>query len=289
MNKKVFFVYRYQILPVSNNFQTRLDFEYNSIEELIENKNKILGDIIHDEKVNYRGKGYSVISKHEASQGGIHFLRMGVEKILSIHDKEFKSKTTVDYPNSLVYINNDPEQQLLLVEHEFDAFYKPKALKNIIEKTWNTHLEKVGLTTYFSEITEAAEFWDTILFYKGRIKALNFNFIRPNMANISGEAVKAIKMLKNKSNSHKTTLGLNAPKNGILENITPDNEEISALVDYQARGGGNATIRIKGSKKKIKTSKKQITFEIDEATIENVPFDKVSQVLESFIDTIDGR
>ncbi|MFS4491731.1 hypothetical protein [Maribacter sp. 2308TA10-17] len=288
MSKKVFFVYRYQILPISSNLQIRLDSNYNSIDELIENKNKILGKIIIDEKANYRGKGYNVISKHEASDGGIHFLRMGVEKMLSIHDKEFKSKTEFDYPNSLVYINNDPEQQLILIEHEFNAFYKPKALKNIIEKTWNLYLKEEGLTAYFSEITEASEFWDTILYYKGKIKALNFTFIRPNMANISGKAVNAIKILKNQSNSHKTTLGLNAPKKGVLENITPENEEISDLVDYQAKGGGNATIRIKGSRKKIKTSKKQVTFEVDEATIENVPFNKVSQVLESFINTMDG-
>jgi hypothetical protein len=106
------------------------------------------------------------------------------------------------------------------------------------------------------------------------------------MANISGEAVKAIKMLKNNSNSHKTTLALNAPKNGVLDNLTPDNQEIAALVDYQAEGGGKSTIRIKGHRKKIKTSKKQVTVEVDEITIENVPYEKVSDVLEAHLDNI---
>jgi len=287
MSKKIFYVYRYQILPLSANFQFRLDSEFKSNEELIENKNKILNDIITNDKVNYRGKGYNVISKNESSKDALHFLRMGVEKTLNIHDKNFDSKTTYDYPNSLVFIDNNPDKQFILVERELDAFYKPKALMNIIEKSWDENLNTLGLTVYLNEITDPSDFWGTMMEYKGRIKALHFNFIRPNMANISGEAVKAIKVLKNKSNSHKTTLGLNAPKKGVLENLDPDNEEIAALVEYQAKGGGNATIRVKGSRKKIKTSKKQITFEIDEAVIENVPYDRVSDILKSYVDSID--
>jgi hypothetical protein len=175
MSKKVFFVYRYQILPLSNNFQFKLDSEYRSNEDLIANKNKILGEIIKNDKVDYYGKGYSVISKYESnSLSGVHFLRMGVKKTLSLHDNEFKTKTINDYPNSLVYVNNDPDKQLLVIEHEFEAFYKPKALKNIIDKTWNRYLKNEGLVVYFSEITESSEFWETMLLYKGRIKNLLF-------------------------------------------------------------------------------------------------------------------
>jgi hypothetical protein len=284
MGKQVVFsVYRYQLLPISNNFQLSLYSEYKSIDELIKNKNQVFHKVITDESVRYFGKGNEIISKLEAANEDVYFFRMGVKKTVNIHDENFKQGTVFNYPNSLVYINNDPEKQFLLIEHEPEAFYDPKALKNAIEKSLNKYLQGFGLSVYIRKVTNVTDFWETMLHYKGRIKSLRFNFVRPNMSNISSKAVQALKLLKNNSNSHKTNLELNAPENGVLENLTPENTEIAGLADYNAKGGGTSTIKIKGQRKRIKTSKKEVEVKIDEIIIEDVPYNKVSDVIESHL------
>lgn len=287
MSKQVVFsVFRYQLLPISNNFQFRMDSEIQSIYELISNKNLIFHRVITDEKVRYFGKGYEVISKLESSNEDVYFFRMGVKKTVNIHDENFNEDTIFNYPNSLVYINNDPEEQFLLIEHEPEAFYEPKALKNIIDKSLNNYLNEYGLSVYIRRVTNITDFWETMLLYKGRIKSLRFNFVKPNMSNISSKAVQAIKLLKNQANSHNTKLELNAPKDGVLENLTPENKEIAGLAEYNANGGGTSTIKLKGIRKSIKTSKKEIEIKIDQAVIEGVPYNKVSDVIESNLKAI---
>ncbi|MEP3838890.1 MAG: hypothetical protein ABJM36_14655 [Algibacter sp.] len=288
MSKTIIFsVYRYQILPISNNLQTRIDFNFNSIDELISEKNNIFREVILNPKTKFRGKGYNVLSKFEESFDDTYFLRMGVEKKVNIRDKDFVSKTENDYPNSLVYIDNANDKQYLLIEHQSDAFYKTSVLKNIIEKSMQNYLYEYGLSVYISKVTSISDFWETIMEYKGRIKSLRFNFIRPNMSNISGKAVEAIKILKNESNSHKTLLELNAPKNGVLENLTPDNQDIEGLAEYCSDGGGTPSIKITGVRKRIKTNKKEITIELDEVNFNNQPLKKVHKFLDLFLNNLD--
>jgi hypothetical protein len=288
MNKiKVFSVFRYQLLPTSSNLQKRLDTSYETIEDLIADKNNIFRDILLHPKTNFRGKGYSVLAKVLESFDEKYFIKMGVEKKINIRDKDFKTKTENDYPNSLVYINNDPLKQFLLIEHESEAFYEPLALKNIIEKSLQITLEKYGLSVYIEKVTSLSDFWSTIFEYKDKIKSLKFEFIRPNMANISGKAVQAIRILKNNSNSHKTTLELNAPQKGILENLDPENEEINGLAEYCSDGGGESSIRIKNYRKRIKTNKKELKIEVEEIEFINLPLDKISQLLEMHLGRID--
>ena len=115
-------------------------------------------------------------------------------------------------------------------------------------------------------------------------------FIKPNMSNISGKAVQAIKMLRNKSNSHKTKLELNAPEKGVLENLNPDNEEISSLAEYSAKGGGVPMIKIKNYRKLIKTNKREETIEVDELNIIDQPFKKIQKILNTlFTNKIDDK
>lgn len=284
---KVFSVFRYQILPTTTNLQTRIDFNYSSIEDLIKDKNNVFRDVLLNPKTNYKGKGYNVLARHEGSFEEHHFLRMGVKKNLVIRNKNFETTKENDYPNALVYIDNNPLRQFLLIEHEPDAFTKPKTLRNIFEKTLNQYLYKYGLSIYISKVTSISDFWDTMLYYKDVIKTLRFDFIKPNMSNISAKAVEAIKILKNQSNSHKTILEMNAPKKGILENLTPENNEIKGLAEYCSDGGGIPTIIVKGSRKRIKTNKKEVTVEYDEIRFINQPLKKVAKFLENLLNDID--
>ncbi|WP_228235077.1 hypothetical protein [Allomuricauda sp. M10] len=283
--RKVFSVFRYQLLPTTTKIQTRIDEKYNTYEELVEKKNAFFKEVITNNKLKFRGKGYDVISRVENVIGEYIFLKMGVQKVVSLHDKDFKSKVEYNYPNSLVYINNLKDKQFMLIEHDTEAFSKTEALKNIIEKSVNNALKHFDLNVYIEKITDVSQFWDTIQEYEGRIKTLRFEFIKPNMSNISGKAVDAIRLLRNKANSHKTNLELNAPKNGVLENINPENKEISSLAQYSADGGGVPKIKVKKYRKLIKTSDREETIEVEEINIEGKPYEKIAELLNTLFDT----
>jgi len=277
--RKIFSVFRYQLLPTTTKIQTRIDQLYTSYEDLIEKKNDIFADVVLSDKTKFKGKGYNVITKIDYVENEHIFLRMGVHKTINLHDENFIEQKAHNYPNSMVYINNKKDKQFILIEQEIEAFNKTSVLQNILMKSINNNLNKYQLSIYIEKITDISKFWDTIFEYEGRIKMLRFEFIKPNMSNISGKAVQAIKMLRNKSNSHKTKLELNAPEKGVLENLNPDNEEISSLAEYSAKGGGVPMIKIKNYRKLIKTNKREETIEVDELNIIDQPFKKIQKIL----------
>lgn len=284
-NNVIFSVFRYQLLPTTTEIQQRLDGRFSTYQELLDIKNELFKEIVSSESTTYRGKGYNVLSKVEHVQGNSIFLRMGVRKTLNIHDEEFRDKKVNNYPNSLVYINNHKDKQFILIEQDFESFSNTEALKNIIEKSIKKQLAQYNLTVYIEKITNPSGFWETVMEYQGMIKTLSFEFFKPNMSNISGKAVEAIKILRNDSNSHKTKLELNAPENGVLENINPDNEEIANLVDYKSQVGGNTKIKIKGYRRFIKTNDKEEEISIENIDIENKSFGKIKELLDNLFTT----
>jgi len=99
-----------------------------------------------------------------------------------------------------------------------------------------------------------AYFWSLVDQYKNRITWLEFEFITPNMANISGTLASTLKNLGKETNAVREELAFTADPASSLD-IAPSNEIIQGLVDYTSEGGGDITLKVKGIRKRFHTSK----------------------------------
>ncbi|MNY36862.1 hypothetical protein D3C86_1713800 [compost metagenome] len=74
----------------------------------------------------------------------------------------------------------------------------------------------------------------------------------------------------NITNSHKTSITLKAPDNGVLENISKKNAQLNNLVNYSNEGGGDSIkMKLKGVSKKVTTSNMVKETYIDSAELES--------------------
>lgn len=277
-----FSLYTYQLVPSSVNIQQKIDGEYSTYDELVGMKNKLFEKAITNDNVRFQGKGYNPLVKLMHNDKDLILFRFGVQKNLVIADKEFNEHKTTNHPSVLVYIDNNPERQLIAIENNTDAFTETKTVANIIENTLAKHLANNQLSIYIEQRFHLSEFWETLADYQGRITSLKFNFIKPNMSNISKKAVETIKLIKSKNNSHKTILNLNAPKKGVLENLDPTDQDINSLAEYCALGGGSSSIKVKGLTKRVKTTKNEVTKKID--SIEATDAKDIIKILKKFFD-----
>lgn len=260
-----FFMYRYQLLPTTTQIQARVDGLYTSYDDLVSKKNSLLADILTSKSLKFRGKGYPVISRLTYNDNNSFLFKFGVKKETVLSDEEFNKKTEPNYPNSYIGIDNNDDAQVIFIENNNEAFSHPVAVSKIIEKTLSDRLRQYQLAIYIEPIYSESEFWETLERYQGKITRLKFEFIRPNMANISSKAVEAIKVLKANTNSHKTDLTMNAPEGGTLENLNRNNTEIGALGGYCADGGGTPKVKVKNFRKMINTNKNEVKVTFEEA------------------------
>lgn len=264
-NKKTrFSIYRYQLLPNSAKPLDLFDV-FKTREELIEKKNEFLKRVVLDTRNKYRGKGSRIIGKIEYESGDDILMKIGVEKSKEIHRSDFNKETIKDYPNIDIYINNRKDKQYLIIQQNLDAFSDSNTVAKMLKASWQYLLDDFKLSIYVEQTFDENQFWDTVRMYAGRITALKFEFIKPNISNISSEIKKVFNTIENDLNSHTVNLDLVAPKSSVLENIEPGNEIVEGLLGYNKEGGGKAPyIRAKGVRKNIKTIKTESTIEIDE-------------------------
>src|SRR5690606_7704208 len=178
--------------------------------------------------------------------------------------KGFRTVKEKTEPFVYVLIDTNPDNQIIAISRNKDAFSSTTVTKNILKEIFNKHLFFNGLTIDIEQIFEVTEFWEYINKYKGRVKALDFEIIKPNMSRISKTIQNSLKPLIEKVNSHKTNLKLEAPREGVLENVNDKNALLNGLVEYSSEGGGNISLKVQGINRKITTEKMVKTSKINE-------------------------
>ena len=124
----------------------------------------------------------------------------------------------------------------------------------MLSLAFGSHLAKSDLTIHIEPVVDKGNFWHFVKKHERSIERLDFEIVKPNLANISKSLTAPLKQLIDITNSHKTSIKLKAPENGVLENITPKNAQLSSLVDYSNEGGGDGIkMKIKGVKKTVST------------------------------------
>lgn len=165
-------------------------------------------------------------------------------------------------------MNNNPNVQKIAISENLEAFSGTSVVKNILKDTLKRELKKYGLNIEIEQIFNSISFWDFIERYRYKISYLNFEYIKPNMANISSKLPEEFRKLAENINSHESHIIFRAPRNGVLENIDKKNKVINGLVGYTSDGGGNIKVKIKGIRKQKSTSENPEFMEIREMDLE---------------------
>ena len=265
--KLVFECYRYQLNPVKNN-QLQLFGKSISFEELKSKKNELFSEaILSRREIIIPGRKGTYKQVKVAQEGSLFIYKFASQKELNHTTEELKEERLSDYPYVYMFIDNNPQNQIIAVSRYYKAFQNTEVVINSIENFYNEKINSSQLSFFVSPILNEKDYWETIEKYRGRIRQIRFDIIRPNISNISSALRKEMKDLIDTSNSHKTKLELNSPEKQTLEDINQNNQQIASLSDYSIKGGGEISLKVKGIKQRIKTSESKQKFEIAEATL----------------------
>ncbi|MDD6087812.1 MAG: hypothetical protein PUB69_00610 [Desulfovibrionaceae bacterium] len=259
MSTKMFALFRYQIIPVTTQFNLMYD-----INEVIRRKNEEFFEKLRffAKRSDFTGKkAYNFnIDRRDDTLALLTVQRRKNVKIIN----EDKFEETVDsFPYINIFVDNDPEQQILAVEISKD-YSNPKSIVKYFNEKMNALLEESHLAVKISPLYKKSDFWSFIEEHKDKISRINFELITPNMSNISHSLSEELKGLSKSTKSSVTNLNICAEKGKSLV-IDQQNQGIASMVDYSSNGGGEIAVSVRDSKVKFRTNDYQTSVEIGEA------------------------
>lgn len=272
----LFYVFRYQILPINRNVSGGLFADGAQVDELLAKKNEYFSDALLSAK---RLISKSVGVSHDLifRSGEFYLYRIAAHRHIRRETEDFKKEHIDNWPSILVAVWNDADKQLVAVQRRISAFAYPTTPAKIIEATVNLGLAKKGLRAHVEPLFDESAFWQLINSYRSRIKKLTFDLVTPNMSNISASLDKNLKDLAKGTNTAKTNLSLEADPSSVL-NVDQGNKSVSSLVDYASQGGGDISIKVRGVRKIFKAQKEVRQIEVDGLSISGHP-EQVAKVL----------
>lgn len=264
-----FDLYRYQLLPITQNIQPDLYREILTKEELKRKKNILFHEVISKLPNMVSNSGNSLQQKIVLNTESWFAFKLGTQKTIEIENENFNRELVDNWPHVTVIIDNRSDRQLIAISKNSRAFSSTRVVAKIIKESLKNHLANLQLSMHIEAIFEEKCFWKLINKNRGKVTSIKFELISPNMANISKSLKVNLKQINIDTNSHKTCLELNADDNASLE-IQEDNEVIDGLVEYASKGGGDIVLKVNGIKRSIRTKQSIKTIEIDELTVESL-------------------
>lgn len=255
----LFRIYRYQLLPLDRN-NTKDLYGDNSPEYIIANKNSLFAETLATLPKPVTADKQPIIELRQLTKN-LFFVYIAPNRPVTRETIDSRLEKVDNWPHIQAYILNEPNEQYLLVQDRNAAFANTDTVANIIKRKTRYLLEKLGLSLHIESLFDKEVFWSLIKQHKNKITYVEFEFITPNMSNISETLSSALKGLGKETNAVKEELALCSDPHSSLD-ISPDNETIKGLVDYTSQGGGDITLKIRGIRKKVRTSKsvKQISI-----------------------------
>lgn len=274
-----FHLYRYQILPTNRFFQSDL-YGAKTVEELIEKKNDYFQQALGYEGA-FKSSRTTIRTQKLFERDDFILYRIAARRSQNHETSDFKTEVLDNWPKIHVAIWNKPDKQLIAVQHRYAAFQSTDAFIKLMFSSIEPVLAKHQLTAVSDPLFEKHVFWDLIKGNEGKIQEVEFEFITPNMANISGSLSEDLKNFAKLTNSIRNKLALSSDKSSSLT-INEENSTINGLVDYASDGGGDISIKINGYSKKIHTSKTVKEIFIEEANLIGEP-DQVAAMLKDLL------
>lgn len=265
---RIFDLFRYQLVPKSM-VQYKLFGKSLTYEQLVERKNTYFRDILLKDDLKYStSRSKELVMKRLNFEEELFYFKLGQRKERRVQDKTFDEKTVEDFPNVEVFFNNNPSQQIIAISQNYQAFSSSLSVAKNLEFNFRNFLEEFNISIYIKPLFDKKDFWELTGKYEGKITQVGFELVKPNLANISGTFNDEFRELTDTTNSHTTKIELNAPENGVLENVNQNNKKVENLVDYASEGGGDISIKVKGFRRKFKTSKSLKEVSVDDFEIE---------------------
>lgn len=247
----VFRAYRYQLLPLDRN-QTKDLYHDLSVEEIVARKNLFFAEALtHLPKVNH--KRVDVNISIEAVKQEFFKILLAPSRPLTRETADSRREKVENWPHIEAYILNKPDDQLLIIQDRVTAFANTDTVANIILRGTRGALDKIGLSLQIEPLFDEAYFWGLVNQYSNRITWVEFEFVTPNMANISKTLAKTLKTLGKETNAVREQLTLSSDPSSSLD-ISQENETIQGLVEYTSQGAGDIKLKIKGIRKRFQTS-----------------------------------
>lgn len=255
MSKKStsFELFRYQLLPIDRFLQGNLLTGVGSIDELISRKNEFFSEAIKGTQ-NFSDERHETITKKLYEEDDFFLLRIAHNRSINRETKDFRDEVIDNWPSILVAIWNHPEKQLVAVQRRATAFSSSEVVVKMIIKAISNSLAHHHLRAIHEPLFEKQQFWSLLHQYEGRVKAVEFELITPNMANISGSLSEDLKSFAKATNSTRSKLKIESDPEAPLH-LEERNSTLQGLVNYSSEGGGNISLKIDGVKKKYHTSK----------------------------------
>jgi len=247
----IFRAYRYQLLPLDRN-ETKDLYHDRSVEEIVAHKNQFFAEALtHLPKVNH--KHVEINISIEVIEDELFRIQLAPSRPLTRETTDYKREKVENWPHIEAYILNRADDQLLIIQDRATAFANTDTVANIILRGTRGALDKVGLSLQIEPLFNKAYFWGLVNQYSNRITWVEFEFITPNMANISKTLADTLKILGKETNAIKEQLTLRSDPSSSLD-ISQQNETIRGLVEYTSEGAGDIKLKIKGIRKHFQTS-----------------------------------
>lgn len=247
----IFTAYRYQLLPLDRN-DTKDLYHNFSAEQIVARKNEFFADALtHLPKVNH--KRVEVNISIEAIQQEFFRIRLAPSRPLTRETTDSRREKVENWPHIDAYVLNKPEDQLLIIQDRPTAFANTDTVANIILRGTRGALDKIGLSLQIEPLFDKAYFWGLVNQYSNRITWVEFEFVTPNMANISKTLANTLKNLGKETNAVREQITLSSDASSSLD-ISQTNATIQGLVEYTSQGAGDIKLKIKGIRKRFQTS-----------------------------------
>jgi hypothetical protein len=273
-----FKVYRYQLLPIDRHADDL--YEKLTVAQLIKRKNSIFAQTIPFVRT-HRHRGADLSVRLESSGNDAFTLSIGPRRALTRETPDFRIEQIENWPHVTAIILNRPDEQYIVVQDRPTAFANTDTVVKLIERATRASLQRSGLRLHTERVFSKSHFWQLVREYKDKITWIEFEFVTPNMANISNTLSSTLKELAKDTNASQSNLQLRSDPASSLD-IDPKDETVQGLVDYTSEGGGDIEIKIKGLRKKIQTSRSIREIQLDDLQLSGPP-EQVAGILRDIL------
>jgi hypothetical protein len=273
-----FKVYRYQLLPIDRHTDDL--FDGLSASQLIERKNSIFAKAIPFVRT-HRHRGSDLSVRLMSNEIDSFVLSIASRRALTRETPDFRIEQIENWPHVTAIILNRPDEQYIVVQDRPTAFANTDTVVKLIERATRASLQRSGLRLHTERVFSKSHFWQLVNEYRDKITWIEFEFVTPNMANISSTLSDTLKELAKDTNSSQSNLQLRSDPASSLD-LDPKDETVQGLVDYTSEGGGDISIKIKGLRKRIQTSRSIREIELDDLQLSGSP-DQVAGIVRDIL------
>jgi hypothetical protein len=197
----------------------------------------------------------------------IYLIRLGVNRPTVLRTEDFKSISTSDWPWIYIYVDNDPNHQLLVIEVDQEAWDSPDITINMLYHNINEYLNRYYLVAEIEPLIEKNAFWEFVEKHKGQITVVEFDMISPNMSNISDKSQWPLKEIREQYNATRQKLRLENTESTSID--LKKDDLISSMAEYSALGGGKTRFKLKGFRAYKSLSEDKVSIELEDLDIES--------------------